>query len=426
MSEPVTKSTNGIYLGKTMAYKLPFYLDRSVLINPHMAIIGMSGSGKSYFLKAIVTKSVIYHRASLLAIDWNDEYHELIEFLNGKVLSFGSDFRINVMDVYSGSLGGASNITELIDAMLGLDKEQRSSLHGLLLSLFSEPVAKNLSSLARIAKDHDKVLAGRLAQLFGNPFFADKTEFDMAKVLDGIYSINLSTLRDNSQRAELVRFILRLVIDSMHKMEIGAEKQRILVLDESWRLLKNSDEVGILYREGRKYQLSVICATQMASDINNEIVANSGCLAFFRMQNENDYAIIENIGLIDSIAKATIGSLETGSCMLHLSYKENKGQPSKFCIERILGTEFGRMLINGDSMRYELSYKKFLEITESLCEGTLKDKAASFALQNRKGLDLTSFVRFLSEAGLDRPGIVCYLREIGIYDYDIVAAYEKA
>src|SRR5208283_3881850 len=93
MSEPVSTMPAGIYMGKTMVYKLPFYLNYSDMINPHMAIIGMSGAGKSYMLKSVLAKSVIHNNSRVLAIDWNDEYRELIEFLSGRILSFGKDFK---------------------------------------------------------------------------------------------------------------------------------------------------------------------------------------------------------------------------------------------------------------------------------------------------------------------------------------------
>jgi ABC-type dipeptide/oligopeptide/nickel transport system ATPase component len=426
MSEPIPGGQGGIYLGKTLVYGLPFYLDCNSLMNPHIAIIGMSGSGKSYLLKSVVAKSVINQGAKLLAIDWNDEYSELIGFLSGKVLNFGKDFRINVMDTYSGSLGGASNLVELIDTMLGLEQTQRSLLHGVILELFGEEGPKNLGSLISKVKAQEPILAGRLSQLSGNPFFAGHTEFNIGKILDGVYSINLSTLRDSAQRAELVRFVLRLVIDCMHKTEIQEGKRRILVLDESWRLLKNSDEVGTLYREGRKYGISVVSATQMASDINNEIVANSGCLAVFRLQSEQDYSILENIGLIGQDSKTIIGSLGIGSCMLSLAYKGNTGGSSSFYIKKISGIEFGRLKMMCGTMKYEISYQRFLAVTELLCDMHLKDKIASFALQNQKSIDVESFIRFLGETGLPRADIVFYLRELGIDDLAIVNAYEKA
>jgi DNA helicase HerA-like ATPase len=424
MSEPTPKHAKGIYIGKTMVYKAPFYLDSSSLLNPHMAIIGMSGSGKSYMLKSFVAKSVVHNGARMLTIDWNDEYREFIEFLSGRILSFGKDFKINVMDVYLGSLGGISNIIELIDSMVELDQTQKSELHTILISLTSSKEAKNLKSLISIGSQN-KVLLDKLSQLQGNPFFADTTGFDIRTMLDGVYSINLATLRDNSQRAELVRFILRLVIDCMHRMEISSKKQRILVLDESWRLLRNSEEVSILYREGRKYGISVVSATQMVSDINNEIMANAGCLAVFRLQNGRDYEVLESVGLSNLKLRDTLSSLGIGSCLICLAAKEGSMEQSRFYLQKVSGIEFGRLNIIGINMKHEMSYRKFLELT-SLFGGPLKEKIAEFAIQHGKRIEVVPFVGFLTELGMSRGTVVSYLRELGLDDLTIVNSYELA
>jgi len=327
------------------------------------------------------------------------------------------------MDVYAGP-GGIANITELIDGMVELDQDQKSNLHNHLLRLFGESSPKNLKSLISKTKVADPLLSSKLLQLTDNPFFADSTEFDMSTVLDGIFSINLSNLRDSSQRGQFVKFLLELVIDCMHRMKIERSIQRILVLDEAWRLLKNTEEIGTLYREGRKYGISVVSATQLASDINNEIMANVGCLAIFRLQNEKDYGILENAGLIGPSNKGIISTLGTGSCMLCLAYKANNAIPSKFYIERISGMEFGSAYFSGEKMKHQISYKRFLDVTDLFLSPSLREKVASFAIQNGKNMEVSTFIGFLTEIGLDRTAVVCYLRQLGIDDLTIVNAYE--
>ena len=50
MSEPQAESNKvGVYLGNTWIYRTPFYLDTTKLVNPHIIVLGMSGSGKKVF-----------------------------------------------------------------------------------------------------------------------------------------------------------------------------------------------------------------------------------------------------------------------------------------------------------------------------------------------------------------------------------------
>ena len=39
--------TNSIYIGRTRIFSVPFYWTFENVANPHMAIVGISGSGKS-------------------------------------------------------------------------------------------------------------------------------------------------------------------------------------------------------------------------------------------------------------------------------------------------------------------------------------------------------------------------------------------
>lgn len=110
--------------------------------------------------------------------------------------------------------------------------------------------------------------------------------------------------------------------------------------------------------------------------------------------------------------------------MLCLAYKANGGTPAKFYLERVAGMEFSNLQFYGEKMRHQISQKRFSEATKALGDPALEEKVASFSSQNGKNIELSSFVRFLSEAGLDRASTMCYLRKLGIDDLAIVNAYE--
>ena len=430
MSEPVSDPESGIYLGRTAIYKLPFYLDSSALLNQHMTIIGMSGSGKSYALKSILTKSSIRFNTRILVVDWNNEYNEIMDFLSGRILSLGLDFRVNILEMYPCDPTGISDMVAMIDGFVKLDDGQKSELHSLVSLCAKSDRRISISALlSRLEQpgERKKILAAKLSQIADNPIFAERTDFDIGSILDGVYSINLSLLRSNVQRGELVRFVLKLIIGQMHKMgAAGSGTRRVIVLDEAWRLIRNSEEVGVLFREGRKYNISIIAATQLASDINNEVIANAGCLLIFRLQSEQDYKILGNAGIVEERLRERIGGLGMGGCMLYLVNKSCGSAPSRFFIERVSGMEFGTVHIHGGRMRMQISYSCFVQATEETVEAKLHHKIMSFVSDNGRQISVPAFVGFLGRLGLQRAGIVCYLRKLGIDDYTIVSAYDKA
>ena len=89
MSEPVPRIAERgahIYIGVTKVYKLPVFLDMDSLVNPHIAIVGATGTGKTYLLRSIIAKFASERHNSVLLIDWNGEYTEITEALGGTVV----------------------------------------------------------------------------------------------------------------------------------------------------------------------------------------------------------------------------------------------------------------------------------------------------------------------------------------------------
>ena len=427
MSEPLTEPANGVYLGRTRIYKLPFFMDVNALLNPHMTIIGMSGSGKSYTLKAIIARGVLQNRSKVLVLDWNNEYKDLVQFISGEVLSLGTDFIINIFDLYTREQRTLRSATELIKTMVALDDRQHSFLYSMLSSMREKGKHIDIYALSdeldSSGSEIEKELASRLSQLFGSPLFAKSTNFNVSKVLQGSYSINLSMLKDDAQRGEVARLVLSMVTSAMHEMPLSCGTPRMIVLDEAWRLIRNSAEVGVLFREARKYGISIIAATQLASDINNEVMANSGCIAVFRLQSETDYQTLESIGLIDQGSRKILNELPVGSCMLSLAYKGSQ-QPSKFFIEKVSGVEHRLIMLRGIGMK-KINYGVLERVSDEMLGAQQKEKALAFVEENGREIGIKRFVKFLHGIGLSRPDVVCYLHKIGISDREIVDAYDK-
>ena len=75
----------GVYIGKTRIYKIPFVLDLDMLVNPHISVAGMTGSGKTYLLKSLVVRHRLLRQYNVFLIDWNGEYKDVVPFLNGSI-----------------------------------------------------------------------------------------------------------------------------------------------------------------------------------------------------------------------------------------------------------------------------------------------------------------------------------------------------
>ena len=78
--------TDGIYLGKTRFLGTPVFWDYKKLINPHIAIVGITGSGKSYLTKSFLTRASLLWDSNAIILDWVGEYNKWVKQAGGKVI----------------------------------------------------------------------------------------------------------------------------------------------------------------------------------------------------------------------------------------------------------------------------------------------------------------------------------------------------
>ncbi len=438
MSEPVTIDHHmGLYIGRSNTYKLPFLLDLDKLVNRNIAVVGMSGSGKSYFLKSFIIKSCLQRDSKVLIIDWNNEYREVVSFLEGKTLTLGSDFKINLFDLYNlKNIRNIKNICDIISYSVNLNNDESYVVYNKLLSLHSDTGARslNLKKLIKTLNDANSEqlerISKKLLQLKESPMFADKTDFKINTILDDVVNIDFSMLRDDLQRNEISKSIFKVLIELMHntsmaKTAIGTEK--IIILDEAWRLIKNSEDVGTLFREGRKYGFCIAIATQMANDINNEVISNSACLFIFRLQNDSDYRMLIDCGIINNDHKRTIMELPVGSCMVSMALTSSNGKISKFFIESIDGISTHEYKIRSGKMQHIISHRIFSDATKNLlATEEAKERITNFVLENDSEVEDVQLIQFIEGLKIERFEIICYLRRLGLKDVEIAKAYEGA
>ncbi len=343
MSEPSLEDGSGVYLGRTKVYRTPFFLNVHKLLNPHIAVLGMSGAGKTYFLKSLIARNVLCCNTKVLVLDWNGEYGNVVSFLGGAVA--------------------------------------------------------------------DSTAA--------------ETSFE-AIASDSVSSIDLSALKSDTERKRTAARLLDMLIDDMHRMRLEKDLGRIVVLDEAWRFIESAGDIGALFREGRKYGIGIVTATQLTSDVNKEVLSNAACTVLFRLQNSADYAFLLDIGMIGECEKRSILQLHQGSCMLSMATRETR-EHMRFFIERIEGIDTRVYGIRCDAMHLKIAGVDFQKITERHFAGSdVWQKIENYAGSKDRELEATAFVRFLLGIGLHRQDIVPYLRALGTSDVTIAEVYERA
>ncbi len=419
-------SVSGTYIGKTRTYALPYFLDTDEALNGHMTILGTTGSGKTYFLKSYVTRQSLKSNCALLIMDWNGEYNDLLEYLDGRIVDLGGKDNINVLEILlKPNSIGLEAFCQLTANVMGLEQNETALFQNkvtLALSEKSLSIGKIIDSIKNDESDYAKTLKTKLQPLKLSKIFEGKTTFETEEILNGTLSVCMAHLKNDMERRFVTSIIVEIAISIMHSMPISNAKRRIVVLDEVWRTLGNKNNLGQLFREGRKYGISLIIASQLSRDISKDMFSNSGTIVTFKLQNNEDIAALVDNGVMSEEEAKNIASLSIGSCIIQSSLKY-ASSPSRTFIRIVEGIGLGLYVIEGGKMKLKIPDREFIRTTEKCVkDASVRAKLLAFAGANGKKLELVSFVTFLRSENLTRGEVVGYLRMLGINDMDILHA----
>ena len=104
-------------------------------------------------------------------------------------------------------------------------------------------------------------------------------------------------------------------------------KPTVVILDEAHQFLNKNigdennrvqlDAFGLIAKEGRKYGLTTILATQRPRDIPEDVLSQMGMFVVHRLINEKDRQIVESAcGNLDASAAAFLPTLGQGEAII--------------------------------------------------------------------------------------------------------------
>ncbi len=416
---------HSIYIGKTAIYKTPFFLDLNSAVNPHLVAVGMSGSGKTFFLKSLMIKENIINGSNVLVVDWSGEYLEAAKFVSGAVYKFGGEDGLNIIHLLCKKSEGINGLANLISKLIKADATE-FKLIGSLLETYKNKFNGNFSIkelINEVKKSEGGQLYYKLSMLHESGLFDGKMRVNLYDFFKGFNDINLSTL-NGSIKLALADIIFKSMMELMPDFGISNSIKNIIVVDEAWKIINPMQDIGKLFRESRKYGFAIFIATQLIEDINNEIISNSAHIAIFKLRNQADYDIIRGVRLFSEYDISRMNALRVGSCFMSVLTK-NSGSKS-FLISHIDGLQVEFFEIKGEIMNYPINLQKFSEYLEGIGIARIEiNRIMEHITESDKILELEKIISILSNSGLSRADILVSLRLFGIPDIEIVKAYNR-
>jgi type IV secretory pathway VirB4 component len=281
-------SDRGILYGLNRHNGSLILFDRFSLENYNSIVFAKSGSGKSYFTKLEILRTLMFD-TEVIIIDPEREYEFLAESVGGRYfnISLVSDHHINPFDLphptedESPSEILRSNIVNLVGLFRvmfgGLTPEEDAIIDRAITETYALKDITGDSDFTSLEppllSDFEMVLAG----IDGSESLIQK----LSKYTKGTWSgfINEPTNVDINRK--LICFSIRdmeeelkpvaMYIITHHIWNAVRKnlKKRLLVVDEAWIMMKNDDTASFLFglaKRGRKYYLGLATITQDVGD----------------------------------------------------------------------------------------------------------------------------------------------------------------
>ncbi len=461
-----------IFVGTTEVFKVPFSWTFENLVNPHIAVVGITGAGKSYFVKTFLIRASYIWNTNAVIIDWASEYKAWVRQSGGTIISFGKGDYLNIMDL-SGMrpLDRAKQIINSFEILtdISMYPEQRRLTEEAIEQSYTNlgfklsekaPEGKEVPTLKDvIALLNEKVQEGnyeypaelenaiyRLRQFSreGQDYFARKSTINLDKLSQsGLVDIDLSGLPDEQYRALAALVILQVLKERM-RIEGWSESKGIktlVVLDEAWKVASDekSDAVMIV-REGRKYQFGLVVASQNPTDINEAIFSNVGTTFMLRTRFEKFLNYLQSTLNFSDTIRDQISRFGVGEAAVDMVFQTTLDFPQVFTLEKIRGEEplyvytieMSDILTQGeiDSAAIPRNYQfegdelknKLIEINASaeFIKGIIEDMN-----HKNRSINMRDFANMLAKNNISNSDIVAFLKSLSIDDIVITRILSK-
>lgn len=281
-------SDKGILYGLNRHNGSLILFDRFSLENYNSIVFAKSGSGKSYFTKLEILRTLMFD-TEVIIIDPEREYEFLAESVGGRYfdISLVGEHHINPFDLphptedESPSEVLRSNIVNLVGlfrVMLGgLTPEEDAIIDQAITETYALKDINGDSDFTKLEppllSDFETVLAG----IDGSESLLQR----VTKYTKGTWSGFINQPSNVDINKKLVCFSIRDMEDELKPVAMYIIthfiwnavrknlKKRLLVVDEAWIMMKNDDTASFLFslaKRGRKYYLGLATITQDVGD----------------------------------------------------------------------------------------------------------------------------------------------------------------
>jgi len=272
--------------------------------SPHAFVLGIPGQGKSVTTRHVIRSFAQQHLPSLVFDFHGDMASDPPE--GSQVLDASLGLPFSPFEVRAGGTANvnmaAFEVAEIIGYVSKLGDIQRNTVYKGLRAAYracldSEEVLTRLPTISQFADAVEEVEEGsrgknardRIQQLTDFGLFSDEGE-GAFNPLEGGMVVDLSKIGLESVQLAAGAFLLRKIYRDMFTWGQTGEMRLAVILDEAHRLA-NDVTLPKIMKEGRKYGVAAVVASQGLADFHRDVVGNAGTKIVFRTNHQDSRAV---------------------------------------------------------------------------------------------------------------------------------------
>jgi len=427
--------SEGIYIGKTRYLGTPVFWDSKKLINPHIGIVGITGSGKSYLVKTFLTRAAMIWNSNAIIMDWVGEYNKWVAQAGGKVIKLGEE-KLNLLDLVGiPKRDRIKQIISALDILINLKEypNERDEIEEALEEVYEKIKVPSLIDVVKRLEKKKKKRAGRLLKRFtveGSDFFAGKSTLNLKELTQGgLVCVDLHELPTEEMKSLAGLTILQYIKEIMRREGIKEERgvRLFVVLDEAWKIANDErSDVITIVREGRKYNFSLVIATQNPTDMHKTIFSNVGTLFVLRLVLREFRNYVRNSIGYSKFIDDEIGKFGVGDAALNMIFAQRQTKVMTFLLDKVDGEEplFIFKIKNGDSMMLEIEREQLIQMLYELGLNEGQVRRIKNEFEGNDGLlDAEKIVSLLEKFGYSHSTIVSFLRQLGVDEKNLIEIF---
>ena len=302
----------------------------SIRSSPHCFIMGIPGQGKSVTTLRILNE-LARQDVPALVIDFHGQFGDpqgsYARLTRGSIINAAqglpfSPFELDASQQDSDQQQAQSYaIAEIIAKITGLGLRQQDDLYQAIRSAYAIRPNPTPADVLRILERQEQARRGdgviaRCRAILEMRLFRPNTSDgrDGPRFIEALRSgmvLDLHELRIEQVQLAAGAFALRSILRDMFHWGNADRIRLAIVLDEAHRL-GNDPSLLKLMKEGRKYGIAVIIATQSLNDIDQDVLSNTGTRILFRSnypesQKLSRYIRVQGIDVRERIEGLGVG-----------------------------------------------------------------------------------------------------------------------